>query len=216
MLAAGLMAGCGAQQSYRVGGFEELSEDTSPPLYPGRPQDLAIIEANKRVADAPDDPDSHVQLGNAYLARGWPMLASRAYQAAVELAPGDAPAVNNLGLSQLRENDLDSAEDSFLAAIELDPFLADAHYNLATIYEQQGMFEPAILHYRIALTGVPELADPSLNPNARASDLLLAAEISLYQDRMAARALGPLPPAESASSGLEMAPPQKPAGTKAP
>ena len=78
-----------------------------------------------------------------------------------------------------------------LQALILDPLSAQAHYNLASIFELDGDFDSALDHYRQALIADPRLADKTFNPHAKESQVLLAALLSIYRDAIGAIALDP-------------------------
>lgn len=176
-----------------------LDEAMKPHLDPANDRDQAILEAEKAASDKPDDPQSHILLGNAYLGRGWPGLAADSYDRAIDIAPDNAVAWNNLGLAELLREKDGKANRAFKRAIEIDPAYADAHYNIATIFERRRQFSAALSHYRLALTAKPGLADRKANPQARESALLSVAVLSLYKDTHGSMALAPeAPPAPAA------------------
>jgi tetratricopeptide (TPR) repeat protein len=86
-------------------------------------------------------------------------LAERLYRA--DACRRDADALFNLGV--LLEDTGRSAQaiDSYLAAISIDPGFADAHYNLARLYEIQGNDPHMIRHLRQYRT----LISPASTPN---------------------------------------------------
>lgn len=73
-------------------------------------------------------------------------LAEGLYRAEVCLR--DADAMFNLGVLLEDTGRSSEAIDSYLAAIALDPGLADAHYNLARLYEMTGNGPHMIRHLR--------------------------------------------------------------------
>ena len=73
-------------------------------------------------------------------------LAERLYRA--EACLRDADAMFNLGVLLEDTGRSPEAIDSYLAAIALDPGLADAHYNLARLYEIAGNDPHMIRHLR--------------------------------------------------------------------
>jgi hypothetical protein len=58
----------------------------------------------------------------------------------VEKSPRKARPHNNLGYAYFAKGFIDQAESHFRKAIALDPFYADSHFNLASIYYQKGMY----------------------------------------------------------------------------
>ncbi|MFI4867978.1 MAG: tetratricopeptide repeat protein [Steroidobacterales bacterium] len=83
-------------------------------------------------------------------------LAERLYR--VEACLRDADAMFNLGVLLEDTGRSSEAIDSYLAAIALDPGLADAHYNLARLYEIAGNGPHMIRHlrqYRTLVSAAP-------------------------------------------------------------
>ena len=73
-------------------------------------------------------------------------LAERLYR--VEACQRDAQALFNLGVLLEDTGRSSEAIESYLAAIALDPGFADAHYNLARLYEIAGNGPHMIRHLR--------------------------------------------------------------------
>ena len=84
-------------------------------------------------------------------------------QKALDIAPGNAIALNNLGEAYNRIGDPASAVNLLREAIALDPQLAQAHYNLANILKQIEQFDAAIDAYRSALRIAPGYAEAWFN-----------------------------------------------------
>jgi tetratricopeptide (TPR) repeat protein len=59
-------------------------------------------------------------------------------QHALEIAPADAEAANNLGTVRIRLKDYNGAVESLTRAVELNPSLIKAHANLAQAYQRSG------------------------------------------------------------------------------
>ena len=73
-------------------------------------------------------------------------LAEQLYR--VEACSSDAQALFNLGVLLEDTGRTAQAIDSYLAAITVDPGFADAHYNLARLYEMQGNQPHMLRHLR--------------------------------------------------------------------
>jgi tetratricopeptide (TPR) repeat protein len=67
--------------------------------------------------------------------------------------PWIAILYNNRGDASRRQGRIAQARARFERAIKLDPGYAQAHYNLASLYEDLGLFEPAIAEYQTAVLG---------------------------------------------------------------
>jgi len=52
------------------------------------------------------------------------------------------------GQEQDKDESLDAAIKSFQQAIEKNPKLAEAHYNLGILYNEKGMVEEAVTEYK--------------------------------------------------------------------
>ncbi len=108
----------------------------------------------------------HYNQGNKLLAKGKLAEAERAYRQAVALAPSDAQAWSNLGLTLWKLNRLADAEACLKRAITLKPDLAEARNNLGGVLEALGRFEDAGNQYRIAIDSDPKQAQPHCNLGA--------------------------------------------------
>ena len=86
-----------------------------------------------------------------------------AYQKAVELDPGSAGALVNLGTIQFNAHNFQDAERYYLEALEADPQYALAHFDLANLYDEQGDRVRALEHYQASLKISPGYADAHYN-----------------------------------------------------
>ena len=86
-----------------------------------------------------------------------------AYQKAVELDPGSAGALVNLGTIQFNARNWKDAERYYLEALEADPKYALAHFDLANLYDEQADRVQALKHYQAALDISPSYADAHYN-----------------------------------------------------
>lgn len=89
--------------------------------------------------------------------------AVNAYQKVLELNPGAAGALVNLGTIYYRQRKFADAEKYYLAAIEADPGYPLAQFNLGNLYDEQGRFAEALDFYRRALALNPHYADAHFN-----------------------------------------------------
>jgi tetratricopeptide (TPR) repeat protein len=92
--------------------------------------------------------DAWVNLGRLLHASGDAREAAQHYRKAIELRPDDVIALFNLGVAL---EDLSMREEAVLAyrtALAADATCADAHYNLAHLYERLGQPAPALRHLR--------------------------------------------------------------------
>lgn len=86
-----------------------------------------------------------------------------AYQKVLELNPGAAGALVNLGTIYYRLRKFDEAEKYYLAAIEADPLYPLAQFNLGNLYDEQGKLPEAFDYYCRALALNPQYADAHFN-----------------------------------------------------
>lgn len=85
--------------------------------------------------------------------------AEEAYRQALAQRPGDAAALVNLGVLELRRGALSEAEEHLTQALALDSSLPAIYYNLGLVYERQGRVEEAATAYRRVLELNPEDAE---------------------------------------------------------
>jgi tetratricopeptide (TPR) repeat protein len=86
-----------------------------------------------------------------------------AYRKVLDLNPGAAGALVNLGTIYYRLHKFEEAEKYYLAAIEADPEYPLAQFNLGNLYDEQGRFPEAVDFYRRALDLNPRYADAHFN-----------------------------------------------------
>jgi len=86
-----------------------------------------------------------------------------AYRKVLELNPGAAGALVNLGTIYYRLRRFGEAEKYYCQAVEADPEYALAEFNLGNLYDEQGRMGEAFDHYRRALALNPHYADAHFN-----------------------------------------------------
>uniref|UniRef100_Q01T03 Tetratricopeptide TPR_2 repeat protein n=1 Tax=Solibacter usitatus (strain Ellin6076) TaxID=234267 RepID=Q01T03_SOLUE len=86
-----------------------------------------------------------------------------AYKKVLELNPGAAGALVNLGTIYYRLRKFDEAEKYYLDAITADPIYPLAQFNLGNLYDEQGRLPEAFGYYRRALSLNPQYADAHFN-----------------------------------------------------
>jgi len=89
--------------------------------------------------------------------------AVNAYRKVLDLNPGAAGALVNLGTIYYRLRKFGEAEKYYLAAIEADPEYPLAQFNLGNLYDEQGRLPEALDFYRRALELNPQYADAHFN-----------------------------------------------------
>ena len=81
----------------------------------------------------------------------------------VQLAPEDAEAHNNLGLTLQKLGELNEAEGSLNKALALKPDFAEAHNNLGVTLKEMGRLDEAEASYTEAITLRPDFAEAHNN-----------------------------------------------------
>ena len=115
-------------------------------------------------ASAERQAEAYFQQGLALEESGAPIeKAIEAYRKAVELNPGAAGALVNLGTIYYRQRKYEDAERHYQNAIEVDANYPLAHYNLGNLYDEQGDLTSAEQHYTTALHLNPNYADAHFN-----------------------------------------------------
>lgn len=91
-----------------------------------------LIRLSKEL---PSFSGSWVNLGLIKLVQKDPQSAKRFVERAIELSPQLPQAMNLLGLIATHDRDIKQAEKYYLKALKLNDKYANAHYNLALLYE---------------------------------------------------------------------------------
>ena len=89
--------------------------------------------------------------------------AMDAYKKVLNLNPGAAGALVNLGTIYYRQRKFADAEQYYKRAIEVDPTYPLAQFNLGNLYDEQNRVKDALEHYRRALQLNPNYADAHFN-----------------------------------------------------
>lgn len=104
---------------------------------------LGRLEEAEAVAAKGDVGKLELERGRRLLDAGRLDEAARAWERALEVAPGSSEAANNLGSYHSERGDSARAEQYFRRAVDADPKNAAALFNLATTLEGQGRAEEA-------------------------------------------------------------------------
>ncbi len=86
-----------------------------------------------------------------------------AYEKAIELDPGSAGALVNLGTIYFNARNFTLAERYYIQATETDPEYALAHFDLGNLYDERGDRAQALEQYLAALRISPNYADAHYN-----------------------------------------------------
>jgi len=99
------------------------------------------------LALAPDLEDAYLNLGAMWAAAGRYIELVRLSDAALQHCPGSALLHFNLGVALDHLERLDQAAANYERSLEIDPTLADAHFNLARLHQQAGDERGALRHF---------------------------------------------------------------------
>jgi tetratricopeptide (TPR) repeat protein len=113
--------------------------------------DLAISSYQQALAENPNLPQVHYNLGLLFESRDDLDQAASHFTEATRLDPAHARALNNLGSVAESRGDLEEAERRFTRALGLDPELAVAQRNLGNVRLQLGRPGEALEPLRKAL-----------------------------------------------------------------
>jgi tetratricopeptide (TPR) repeat protein len=113
------------------------------------------------IEGSPNKARPHLNLGNAYNAKGRLDEEIKEYEIALKLNPHYVEVHNNLGLAYNAQGRTDEAINEYKIALKLNPDYADPHYNLGLAYIAQDRIDEAINEYKIMLKLKPD------NPMAR-------------------------------------------------
>ena len=89
--------------------------------------------------------------------------AEHLYRQALDVEPGLAAALTNLGNLAYRRGDRDEARDLYERAVDLEPHQAEARYNLGNLLDDLGDTERAIAEMRQVCALAPSFADAHYN-----------------------------------------------------
>jgi Flp pilus assembly protein TadD len=118
----------------------------------------------KRARNAQRESEAWFQKGLELEESGAPIdEAIDAYSKVLDLNPGAAGALVNLGTIHYRARRLAEAEKYYVKAIIADPSYPLAEFNLGNLYDEQNRHEEALIHYRRAVELNPKYADAHFN-----------------------------------------------------
>lgn len=110
---------------------DALAEAPAPRWARGQLRAEAWAAANRAVELAPLEPDPHCTVGHLLVASQAAPQARRAFREALRLDPGNARALNGLGLVGMRTGRLVAAAADFGAAAAADPYDSVARGNIS-------------------------------------------------------------------------------------
>jgi tetratricopeptide (TPR) repeat protein len=115
--------------------------------------------------------------------RGDTETAHHLFRQAIELEPGMAAALTNLGNLVYRQGELEEARSLYERALDRDPNQPEARYNLANLLEDLGETELAIAELRRVCAAAPDFADAHYNLGVMLARLGGAAQAKQHLER---------------------------------
>jgi Flp pilus assembly protein TadD len=146
-------------------------------------QSEALDANQKAIQLAPDDAETHNNLGNAFIALGRLDEAEVSLRQAITKKPDYHEAYNNLGIMLKDLGRLDEAEVSLKQAILIKPSFIETHYNLGCVLKELGRLDEAEVNFRQVITLKPNdvEAHNNLGITLKELDRLDEAEVTLRQ-----------------------------------
>jgi len=154
------------------------------------PGDETIRDYWERAEREELEPPALVDLGTMLFYRGYPKDAVRMYRRALDLDRDLYEAWFRIGLVEHSEGNLGSAQQAYKRCLKKLTGHGWCNFYLGLLEEQLGHTSDAMYHYRRAFKFAPELADPKVNPEVLASELVLGVYL---QDRERRRFKNTLP-----------------------
>jgi tetratricopeptide (TPR) repeat protein len=115
--------------------------------------------------------------------RGDSELAEHLFRQAIDLEPGMAAALTNLGNLVYRQGSLEEARRLYERALDHDPMQPEARYNLGNLLEDLGHTELAIAELRRVCATAPAFADAHYNLGLMLAQLGGAAQARHHLER---------------------------------
>lgn len=126
--------------------------------------DVRAFPERKKSVNRMRESEAWFQKGLELEETGAPVeQAVEAYRKVLELNPGAAGALVNLGTIYYRLRKFEEAERYYREAIEVDATYPLAQFNLGNLYDEQGRIKEAFDHYKSALALNPNYADAHFN-----------------------------------------------------
>lgn len=107
--------------------------------------------------------DDYFALGTSCSRRGFKGLAAKYYKQALNLRPGYADPLYNLGNIYLAEQNYSEAIEAYKGAVQSEPQFAEASYNMGLAYSGMGDLDNAKTAYGDALNSRPKLVAAMLS-----------------------------------------------------
>jgi protein O-GlcNAc transferase len=135
--------------------------------------DEAVRWLRQAIAIDPEKVAAHISLGQVLLLQQKPQEAVSEFERAAVLKPDSAQTLLDLGSAYEAAHHLDSAEESYRKALELDPKLDKAHYRLGTLLARTGRREEGAKHIGLYQAAFQKEQEAALRGGSRRAELNL-------------------------------------------
>ncbi len=125
--------------------------------------DESMVLSRQALDIKPDDPEAHVNLGNAMTVKGKVDEAETLYRQALAIRPDFAEAHSDLGNVLLYKGKIDEAMDQYRQALAIRPAYAEAHNNLGFAFLKEKRLDEAMAEFRKALELQPHYPQAQAN-----------------------------------------------------
>lgn len=122
-------------------------DDEPPAPVAATPEQRLIAEADRlwaAIGERPNDADLYYRLGNVLFDLGRYVQANQAYAQCLEIDPGRADALSNMGLTYRRIGVISEAYAHYDAALQIEPDDEITLFNLVSLLEEEGRYVEAL------------------------------------------------------------------------
>ena len=144
---------------YNFSGLTTTSTEGQVSAEQARIYDRAIEDLTQAIRLAPDNAQTYIERGVAYMENGDNDRAIEDYNQAIRLSPNYASAYLNRGVAYRNKGDIEKAIADYTEAVRLNPNDADAYYNRGLAYYNKSDHDRAIADYTEAVRLNPNDAD---------------------------------------------------------
>jgi tetratricopeptide (TPR) repeat protein len=123
----------------------------------------SIARVNAAIEADPENPRLRTLLGSIALAQRRGEDAEASFKKAIDLAPNDLTAYENLARYYASTGRLQEAIDTYESAVAVRPEAAQLYHLLGVLYELGGEKEKAISNYEAAIARAPNLGEAKNN-----------------------------------------------------
>ena len=121
---------------------------------PDVPKQMENLRAS--ILNAPEQPLHHFKLGRFFALHGYLDEAENKFAKAARLQPDNAPMLNRIAGSLLKQQRTETAVDYYQKALGADPEYLPALLNMAGVLDVQQRHQEALQYYQRALEAAPD------------------------------------------------------------